>query len=275
MGWAIYHNPDCGTSRNVLAALHASGIAPRIIEYLRSPPDRSTLKELIAGTGLPLRGLIREHGTPFHQLGLDDPSRSDDELVEAMVRHPILINRPIVVGPDSTQLCRPSDVVFDLLNGRAGGDLKREDGAPFLRDEPISGSASELRVTLEEARLPVDDLEQTGRHFFAYRTLGDTQVGFGGYELYDGDVLLRSVVVTPNARSTGVGRNLVPLLMRRTFDRGARRAFVLTTTAKSFFERLRFEPIDRTTAPPAILATRQAAGLCPSSAPLLMRRITL
>jgi arsenate reductase len=275
MDWLIYHNPDCGTSRNVLAALHSSGIEPQIIEYLRTPPDRSTLAKLIAGIGLPVRGVIRERGTPFHALGLDDASRGDDALLEAMVRHPILINRPIVVAPGSIRLCRPSDVVLDLLSDRAVHDLRKEDGAPFLRDEPVSGKDRELRATLAEAGLPVDDLEEAGRHFFAYRTPAGALMGFGGYELYDGDALLRSVVVPPNARSTGVGRNLVPLLMRRAFDRGARHAFVLTTAAKSFFERLRFEQIDRKTAPPAILATRQAADLCSSSTPLLMRRIIL
>ena len=166
MAWAIYHNPDCGTSRNVLAAVRSSGIEPRIIDYLRNPPDRSTLEALIAGIGLPVRGVIRERGTPFHELGLDDPSRSDDKLVEAMVKHPILINRPIVVATNSIQLCRPSDIVFDLVKAPPARGLKKEDGAPFLLDEPISGKDRKLRITLEEAGLPVDDLEEAGRHFF-------------------------------------------------------------------------------------------------------------
>jgi arsenate reductase len=275
MRFTIYHNPDCGTSRNVLAALRSSGVEPEIIEYLKHPPDRSTLLHLIDGIGLPVRGVVRERGTPFHELGLDDPTRSDDELVDAMMKHPILINRPIVVAPTAVQLCRPSDVVLGLVNGQAPADLKKEDGAKFLRDAPISGQDRELRSALAEAQLPVDDLEETGRHFFAYRTLDGTLAGFGGYELYGSDVLLRSIVVPPKARSARIGRTLVPLLTRRAFDHGARRAFVLTTTAKSFFERLGFARIDRDTAPPDILATRQAAGLCPSSAPLLARRIAL
>jgi len=275
MRFAIYHNPECGTSRNVLAALRASGIEPDIIEYLKNPPDRSTLFDLIGAIGLPVRGVIRERGTPFKELGLDDLSRTDDELVDAMLKHPILINRPIVVAPDAVQLCRPSDIILDLVNGRAPDDLTKEDGARFLRDRPISGDDRELRSALAEAELPVDDLEEAGRHFFAYHTLDGTLAGFGGYEIYGSDVLLRSVVVPPKARGAGIGRNLVALLARRAFDHGAHRAFVLTTTARSFFARLGFERIDRKAAPPAILATRQAAGLCPSTASLLARRIAL
>ena len=274
-GVTIYHNPNCGTSRNVLAALGAACIEPEIVEYLKTPPDRSTLSQLIARTGLPVRAAVRERGTPSHELGLDDPSRSDDELLDAMTRHPILINRPIVVAPNAVALCRPSDIVLDILPRRLQSDLRKEDGARFLRDEPTSGDDPEMRAALGDAQLPADDLCEPGRRFFRYRTLDGRTVGFGCFELYGSDTLLRSIVVPPEARSARVGRNLVPLLMRRAFDAGARRAFVLTTTAKEFLERLGFERILRESAPATILATRQAAGLCPSTAPMLERRLTL
>jgi arsenate reductase len=275
MGFVVYHNPDCGTSRNVLAALGAASIESEIVEYLKTPPDRSTLWQLISRMALPVRAVVRERGTPFHEPGLDDPSRSDEEIIDVMVQHPILINRPIVVAPNAVALCRPSDVVLDILPGRLRSNLRKEDGAGFLRDEPTSGDDADLRAALSDAQLPVDDLCEPGRRLFRYRTLEDTTVGFGGYELYGSNALLRLIVVLPAARSARVGRNLVPLLMRRAFDAGARRAFVLTTTAKEFFERLGFEPISRESAPATVLATRQAVGLCPATAPLLARRLAL
>jgi arsenate reductase (glutaredoxin) len=192
-----------------------------------------------------------------------------------MVQHPILINRPIVVAPGAIALCRPSDIVLDILPERLRSDLRKEDGARFLRDQPTWGNDLELRTALSDAQLPVDDLCEPGRRFFRYRTLDGATVGFGGYELYGSNTLLRSIVVLPEARSARVGRNLVPLLMRRAFDAGAHRAFVLTTTAKEFFERLGFERTSREAAPATILATRQAAGLCPSTAPLLARHLAL
>ncbi len=105
----IYHNPDCGTSRNTLALIRNSGAEPRVIEYLKTPPDRDTLRGLIDAMGLSVRAVLREKGTPFAELHLDDVSVSDDALIEAMLAHPILINRPIVVTPLGTRLCRPSE----------------------------------------------------------------------------------------------------------------------------------------------------------------------
>jgi arsenate reductase (glutaredoxin) len=111
----IYHNPDCGTSRNVLAMIRNSGEEPRIIEYLKTPPSRSELAGLIARMGVPVRDVLRRKGTPHDALGLDDPTLSDDALLDAMMGHPILINRPIVVTPDAVRLCRPSETVLDIL----------------------------------------------------------------------------------------------------------------------------------------------------------------
>ena len=111
----IYHNPDCGTSRNTLAMIRQSGVEPTIIEYLKSPPSRERLIELIRAMGTTVRALLREKGTPFRELGLDDPKWSDEELIDQMLAHPILINRPIVVTPSGVKLCRPSETVLELL----------------------------------------------------------------------------------------------------------------------------------------------------------------
>jgi arsenate reductase len=113
----IYHNPACGTSRNALALIRSSGVEPEVIEYLQTPPDRATLLALIAAMGIAPRALLRRKGTPYDELGLDDPSWTDEALVGQMLAHPILIERPIVVTPRGTRLCRPSETVLDLLAG--------------------------------------------------------------------------------------------------------------------------------------------------------------
>lgn len=123
----IYHNPDCGTSRNTLAMIRQSGTEPEVIEYLKTPPSRETLEQLIAAMGITARALLREKGTPYKELGLDDPKWSDGELIGQMLAHPILINRPIVVTPKGTRLCRPSEAVIDLLDHPVGRFVK-EDG---------------------------------------------------------------------------------------------------------------------------------------------------
>jgi arsenate reductase (glutaredoxin) len=123
----IYHNPKCGTSRNTLALIRNAGVEPTIVEYLTAPPDRDTLKSLIARAGLSVRDAIREKGTPFAELGLDDPMLSDDQLIDAMLEHPILINRPFVDTPNGARLCRPSERVIDLLPPQQG-PFTKEDG---------------------------------------------------------------------------------------------------------------------------------------------------
>lgn len=118
MSITIYHNPDCGTSRNTLAMIRNAGIEPEIIEYLKSPPDRDTLKTLIGHAGLTVHGALREKGTPYAELGLGDPSLNDEQLLDAMLEHPILINRPFVVTPHGVRLCRPSELVLEILPKR-------------------------------------------------------------------------------------------------------------------------------------------------------------
>ena len=124
----IYHNPACGTSRNTLAIIRQSGEEPVVIEYLKTPPTRERLKELIALMGIPVRALLREKGTPYAELGLADPTWSDDELIDHMMAHPILINRPIVVAPKGVRLCRPSEAVLEILPNPEVGRFAKEDG---------------------------------------------------------------------------------------------------------------------------------------------------
>ncbi len=129
----IYHNPDCGTSRNVLAMIRNSGVEPHIVEYLKCPPTRLFLTQLLARAGLAVREILREKGTPYHDLGLGDPDLSDDALLDAIAAHPILINRPRVVTPKGVRLCRPSERVLDLLPPQRGEFIK-EDGERVIDD---------------------------------------------------------------------------------------------------------------------------------------------
>jgi arsenate reductase len=131
----IYHNPDCGTSRNTLAMIRNSGVEPRIVEYLKTPPTRETLTALIAQMGISVRALLREKGTPYRELGLDDPSLTDDRLLDVMMAHPILINRPIVVTPLGARLCRPSERVLDILPAPQQGAFTKEDGEKVIDEK--------------------------------------------------------------------------------------------------------------------------------------------
>lgn len=124
----IYHNPACGTSRNTLAMIRASGIEPTVIEYLKNPPDRERLQELITRMGCSARDILREKGTPYLELGLNDLSLSEDALIDAMLQHPILINRPIVVTAKGVKLCRPSELVLSILENPEIGTFVKEDG---------------------------------------------------------------------------------------------------------------------------------------------------
>ncbi|MFC3674473.1 arsenate reductase (glutaredoxin) [Ferrovibrio xuzhouensis] len=132
MSIRIYHNPACGTSRNVLALIRNSGEEPEIVDYLKTPPDRDTLVDLIGQMGIPVRALLRQKGTPYDELGLGDAKWTDDELVDFMMQHPILINRPIVVTPLAVKLCRPSEAVLDILPNPQQGPIAKEDGTPLI-----------------------------------------------------------------------------------------------------------------------------------------------
>ncbi|WP_421423944.1 arsenate reductase (glutaredoxin) [Agrobacterium rosae] len=136
MDVTIYHNPACGTSRNTLALIRAAGIEPTVIEYLQNPPTRDQLATMITDAGLSVREAIREKGTPYAELGLDNPDLADDELLDAMITTPILINRPLVVSPLGTRLARPSEIVLDILPADAfSGPFTKEDGEQVLDNE--------------------------------------------------------------------------------------------------------------------------------------------
>lgn len=124
----IYHNPACGTSRNVLGLIRNSGVEPTVIHYLETPPERAQLERLIADLDMPVRELLRQKGTPYAELGLDDPQLDDESLIAAMLQHPLLINRPIVVTPLGTRLCRPSERVLEILPAPQLGPFVKEDG---------------------------------------------------------------------------------------------------------------------------------------------------
>ena len=139
MDVVIYHNPDCGTSRNTLAMIRNAGIEPHVIEYLKSPPSRRLLEQLIVRMGIAPRDLLREKATPYAELGLDDPALSNAALIDAMMAHPILINRPIVVSPQGVRLCRPSERVLDLLPPQQAA-FSKEDG-----EEVVDGQGNRIR----------------------------------------------------------------------------------------------------------------------------------
>ncbi|MDO8770786.1 MAG: arsenate reductase (glutaredoxin) [Burkholderiaceae bacterium] len=128
----IYHNPNCGTSRNVLALIRNAGIEPHVIDYLKTPPGRDKLVELVAQLKMPVREVLRRKGTPYNELQLDNPALSDDALIDAMVAHPILMNRPIVVTQLGTRLCRPSEAVLDILPAPQQGAFSKEDGEQVI-----------------------------------------------------------------------------------------------------------------------------------------------
>jgi arsenate reductase len=128
----IFHNPDCGTSRNTLALIRNSGVEPTIVEYLKTPPGRAKLVELIAATGMPVRDVLRKKGTPYDELNLGNPKWTDEQLLDFMVAHPILMNRPIVITPLGTRLCRPSEAVLDILPTPQLAPFAKEDGEPVV-----------------------------------------------------------------------------------------------------------------------------------------------
>jgi arsenate reductase (glutaredoxin) len=131
----IFHNPACGTSRNVLAMIRHSGVEPHIVEYPKHPPSRDELVQLLAALRIPVREILRRKGTPYDALGLDSSHWTDDQLLDFIVQHAILMNRPIVVTPLGTRLCRPSETVLDLLPGQLPGPFSKEDGEPVIDAE--------------------------------------------------------------------------------------------------------------------------------------------
>ena len=132
MDIVIYHNPACGTSRNTLALIRHLGVEPHVVEYLKTPPARALIRDMVARMGVPLRDVLRQKGTPYAELGLDDAGLSDDQLLDAVEAHPVLLNRPIVVTPAGVKLCRPSEAVLDLLPGVPLKPFVKEDGEVII-----------------------------------------------------------------------------------------------------------------------------------------------
>jgi arsenate reductase len=221
----IYHNPACGTSRNTLEMIRQSGEEPEVIEYLKTPPSRERLADLLARMGLRPRDILREKGTPYAELGLGDPALSDDALLDAMMAHPILINRPIVVTTKGVALCRPSEKVLSLLENPVA-TFTKEDGeqvnasAIRLKGEVVKPNA-ELVELLQAADLPVADLHEPGRIFMRFLDENGALAGYGGYEPLGNVVLLRSVVVPVPNRGTGLGGAIARRLMRHATEGGA------------------------------------------------------
>jgi len=268
----IYHNPACGTSRNTLAMIRNAGIEPTVIEYLQTPPTRAELMDLAARMGLPLRSILRRKGTPFDALGLADAG--DAELLDAVDRHPILINRPIVVTMAGVRLCRPSEVVLELLDSPQETAFVKEDGEPVVVARRLDTAAmGALADALSAARLPVADLGLADRRFYRFATTIDETVGFGGIEGAGPDRLIRSVVVAPERRGQAYGKAVAQTLERLAGEDGAQRLHLLTTGAAPFFARLGYEAKDRAEAPAAIAASEEFKGLCPASAAYMTKAV--
>jgi arsenate reductase len=238
MNVTIYHNPACGTSRNVLGMIRDAGIEPRIVEYLKTPPTRD----------------------------------------DAVARNPILIERPIVAAPRGVRLCRPSEAVLELLDAPQAGDLTTEkitnqSGAPIVVASELSAAAlPELRAALAEAGLPpIDPMSPAVFHRFAIT--GGQTVGYGGIEGSGKDRLLRSLVILPAFRGKGFGAAAADRLERIAGNAGATRLHLLTMTAAPFFEKLGYVTRDRMSAPGAIAVTSEFATLCPATARYMVKPV--
>ena len=270
----IYHNPACGTSRNVLALIRNADIEPTIIEYLKSPPSRAELLSLVARMGVPLRAILRRKGTPFDDLDLGNPNVGEAALLEAIDRHPILINRPIVVTTLGVRLCRPSDVALTLLDQPQRTEFFKEDGEPVVIASALDIDAlEELAAALNAAGLPIADLGAAGRRFYRFTTTIGETVGFGGIEGTEPDRLLRSLVVQPERRGRRYGAAIAQTLERLAGEDGARRLHLLTTDAAPFFQHIGYEQHERASAPAVIAASEEFSTLCPSNAAYMVKTV--
>jgi arsenate reductase len=270
----IFHNPACGTSRNTLAMIRNAGIEPVIIEYLKTPPSRDELTGLLARMGLPLRDILRRKGTPFDELGLGNPALTDVDLLDAVELHPILINRPIVVTRRGVKLCRPSEVVLDLLDAPQRSDFIKEDGEPVVTVSRLGASnMDELAALLSDAELPTADLALPGRQFYRFSSTLGEMVAVGGLEGRGVDRLVRSIAVVPTARGKRFGKTVAMTLERLAGVDGAKRLHLLTTTAAPFFELLGYVAADRSAAPAEIGASAEFTGLCPAAAQYMTKDV--
>lgn len=274
MSTTIYHNPACGTSRNVLAMIRNTGEEPLIIEYLKTPPTRDELLSLVARMDVPLRSVLRRKGTPFDELSLGNPEVSDAQLLDAVEANPILINRPIVITPRGVKLCRPSEAVLELLETPQRTAFVKEDGDPVVAPVPVDPmELPVLGAVLDAANLPSSDIALPGRQFYRFATtLGET-VGFGGLEGDGPDLLVRSLVVLSTHQGKGYGEAIAVALERLAAAQGAKRLHLLSQAAAPFFVHIGFVVSDRASAPTGIAASEEFAGLCPASAHYLSKPV--
>ena len=272
----IYHNPACGTSRNVLAMIRNTGEEPHVIEYLKTPPTRDELKRLVARMGVPLRSVLRRKGTPFEAFGLDNPSLTNEQLLDAIDENPILINRPIVVTSRGVKLCRPSEEVLDLLERPQLSAYVKEDGDPVVVGTPVESPDMEaLKQALSAVELPTEDVDGPDRQFYRFTDTVGGYVGYGGLEGQGEDRLLRSIVVQPALLGKGYGKAIVSTIERVAARVGVKRLHLLTKGAGSFFEKLGYVAADRSDAPTSIAESAQFAQLCPSSAKYLAKPVRM
>jgi arsenate reductase len=281
----IFHNPACGTSRNTLALIRHAGIEPTVIEYLKTPPTKEALRELVAAMGVPARSLLREKGTPYAELGLGEPHWTDEQLLDFIGQHPILMNRPVVVTPLGTKLCRPSEEVLELLPVNRLPPFVKEDGEA-VQDDGVRRAAggltlrpaSELDWPSIEALLKVNGLPVDGarEHLGAYivAMAGGTVVGTAGIERHGEIGLLRSVAVLPERQKQGLGMAMLERMVADARTLGLSHLYLLTTTAADYFAGLGFTPQPRDSAPAALQASAEFRGACPASAALMVRSIT-
>ncbi len=276
MDLIVYHDAQCAGSHEVLALIRHAGLEPHVIEPARSPPAQGLLEELARRARVPLAALLWASEAPLADAGTPASAMppaaraTDDDAGGHTLQEGATLCTPLVVSPLGVRLCRPAERVLELLPAPPTSDLDRTDGAPFLRDEQVAAAEPRLAKALREAGLPTDDLRGSPGRFFAFRTLGGTLAGYGGYEAFGAEALLRSLVVRPQLRGRGAGRAMVRLLMSRAREDGAARAWLLTEGAAGFFERLGFVAAARAQAPAAIRQTPQAATLCPAAARLLV-----
>jgi arsenate reductase len=268
----IYHNPACGTSRNALAMIRNADLEPTVIEYLKIPPSRAELLDIVARMDVPLVSILRRKGTPFDALGLDGADEAT--LLDAIDRNPILINRPIVISPAGVRLCRPSEVVLDLLDRPQKTEFFKEDSEPVVIAVRLDARGlDELADHLATAGLPVADLGLPHRQFYRFTTtLGET-AGFGGLEGTGSDRLIRSITVLPERRGRKYGKAIAQSLERLAGEGGAKSLHLLTTGAAPFFERLGYGARQRAEAPAAIAISEEFRGLCPASATYLVKTV--
>jgi arsenate reductase len=240
MNVEIYHNPSCSMSRNALRLIRETGVEPRIIEYLETPPDRAELMQLLEAARISVPEILRSKESHFADLGLGDNPLPDSALLDALDAHPILMQRPIVVTALGVNVCRPPELVLALLQNAPRPGTKREDGSDFLIDEEIPFSA-ELIAELTSADASASELTEACTTL-RVRTLDGAEIGHAGFQIRGKAAELIAFTVLPAARRAHAGTNMMRLVLRRAYDLGAREMTVTTDRAVEFLAAVGFKP---------------------------------